>query len=262
MKAIEIDLVREREREKMILKHTGFAGRRYLIFFVHDFGKKALFEPASVRKLSIETRSDRAFEEQSTRFKDFASRFSMLAPTRRFLILPSSPVPRMPQGNPLPKGNQTRWLFRTFGLGRQYKPVPLPPKPYDSDHDKNIAVNDRAHEERLAGVDPEKPHYRDPQYESRKSVPIFDFFGFNRDWSLSLSKLSVIIVLCMIVKEIQAAMVLQEMAMHMVAEQPTPDPSWARDDRANEKELREAGFALIGYKQLDNVGKRKDDMGK
>jgi hypothetical protein len=207
-------------------------------------------------------------ERTELKVKTNKMRPSCLRLSRSLLFAPSRPL--LARGNtsnlpadvdhlkPVKTKSQLRWAFRTFGIGPKYKATPLPPKPYDDKVDGNIAVRERAYQERLMGVDPEKPHYRDPQYESRQSTPIFDFFGFNRDYSYSMFKLSIVMIICMLVKEMQAAMVLQEHAMHMQAEQPTPEPEWARNDAANEKELRAAGFALVGYKQLDNVGKRKE----
>jgi hypothetical protein len=172
----------------------------------------------------------------------------------------SSNNPVVSSPNPLPKGNQLRWLWRTFGVGEKFKRTPLPPKPYEENHDKMVALKDRAEEERIAGVDPERPHYRDPKFESREKVPFFDFFGFNRDWSYSLGKLGVLTIIVMFVKELQAAVVLQENAMKMQAEQPRATPEDVETFTATERELRAAGFAVVGYRQLDNVGKRQDSQ--
>jgi hypothetical protein len=153
--------------------------------------------------------------------------------------------------------SQYRWLWRTLGIGPQFKRTPLPPKPYEVKQDSNLIIRERGYEEHIGGVDPEKPHWRDPKFESREKTPIFDFFGFNRNYSYSLFKLSTLVLVGLFFKESQSMFVLQDNALQLNAKTPTPDPEWARDDVATERELRAAGFALVGYKKLDNVGVRE-----
>ena len=167
-----------------------------------------------------------------------------------------------PAAAKLPTGNQYRWLWRMFGVGNRYKRTPLPPKPYDDKQNSNVAVRNRGYEEQLASVDPERPHWRDPKFESRQKTPILDLFGFNRNYSYTMFKFACLLLVGIFVMETKSAIVLQDHALQQHAKQPTPDPAWARDDVATERELRAAGFALVGYKALDNVGVRQEETAK
>jgi hypothetical protein len=176
----------------------------------------------------------------------------------RFLLQSSKPVPaniKVPSGN---QKNQLRWMFRTFGVGEKFKKTPLPPKPYDDKQNSGVMITNRGYEEHIGGVDPEKPHWRDPKFESREKIPLMDFFGFNRNYSYSLFKVSCLVLLALFAVETKSVIVMQENALQLSAKTPTPDPEWARDDQATERELKAAGFALVGYKKLDNVGAREE----
>lgn len=184
----------------------------------------------------------------------------MISKTRLFLSSSSGnkPAPaniRVPSGS---QKNQLRWMWRTFGVGEKFKKTPLPPKPYDDKHNSGQLITNRGYEEHIGGVDPEKPHWRDPKFESREKTPIMDVFGFNRNYSYSLFKLSCLVLLGLFVVETKSAIVMQENALQLNAKTPSPAPEWARDDQATERELKAAGFALVGYKKLDNVGAREE----
>lgn len=194
--------------------------------------------------------------KRSSRFLATTSKPPAPSPTE--VGLPAKPIPsnlKVPSGS---SKNQLRWFWRTFGVGEKFKRTPLPPKPFEDKQNSNILVYNRGYEEHIGGVDPEKPHWRDPKFESREKTPFMDIFGFNRNYSYSLFKLSFLVMLGLFVVEAKSVIVMQEDALQLSAKTPTPDPEWARDDQATERELRAAGFALVGYKKLDNVGAREE----
>jgi hypothetical protein len=155
-----------------------------------------------------------------------------------------------------------KWLTRLASsqppkavVKSKYGKTPVPPKPYKDRVDGNIAIREDQHNEILANVDPERPHWRDPKFESRKSVPFFDFFGFNRNWSISIWKLGgglSILMICM--QEVRLLNDIGEEGMRVNGGQRSAIPGFARDDMATERELRAAGFSYVGVREIDNVG--------
>jgi hypothetical protein len=155
-----------------------------------------------------------------------------------------------------------KWLARLAGnsstkavAASKYGRTPIPPKPYQDRVDGNIAIREDKHNEVLANVDPERPHWRDPKFESRKTVPVFDFFGFNRNWSTSLWKLGgglTMMLICF--QETRLVGDLGEDGLRFNGGQRSAVPGFARDEMATERELRAAGFSYVGVKDVDNIG--------
>jgi hypothetical protein len=157
-----------------------------------------------------------------------------------------------------------KWLTRLAAPSASSKAVskygrtPVPPKPYKDRVDGNIAIREDTHNEVLSNIDPERPHWRDPKFESRKSVPIFDLFGFNRNWSVSLWKLGGGLTVALIcVQECRLMSDLGEDGMRFNGGQRSAVPGFARDNMATEKELRAAGFSYVGVRDIDNIGTEK-----
>jgi hypothetical protein len=140
----------------------------------------------------------------------------------------------------------------------KYGKTPVPPKPYKDKHNSNIVLKEDGHQETLANMDPEKPHWRDPKFESRKSTPIIDLFGFNRNWSMSLAKLSGFVGMCLIMwQEVRMTNTYGEDGLRFNGGFRSAVPGYARDDMATERELREAGFSYVGVHSVDNIGTEK-----
>uniref|UniRef100_A0A7S1LXE7 Uncharacterized protein n=1 Tax=Neobodo designis TaxID=312471 RepID=A0A7S1LXE7_NEODS len=140
----------------------------------------------------------------------------------------------------------------------KYGRTPVPPKPYKDRFNSNIVLKEDGHQETLANMDPEKPHWRDPKFESRKATPIVDIFGFNRNWSMSLAKVMAFLAMCGIIyQEINLMSTYGDDGMRMNGGYRSAVPGYARDDMATERELREAGFSYVGVRGVDNVGTEK-----
>ena len=140
----------------------------------------------------------------------------------------------------------------------KYGRTPVPPKPYKDKFNSNIVLQEDGHQETLANMDPEKPHWRDPKFESRKATPIVDIFGFNRNYSMSLAKLTAFLGLCGIIyQEFALLSTYGEDGMRFNGGYRSAVPGYARDDMATERELREAGFSYVGVRAIDNVGTEK-----
>jgi len=153
-----------------------------------------------------------------------------------------------------------KWVVKLVSGGGK-KRTPIPPKPYqDVAHVTRHATDPRYYDpDDLKHIDPEKPHWEDPRFESRASVPFFDLFGFNRDWSWSLFKLTSVFGVLLIYHELrQAAFAFDEannvdMRVTAKPQNVSPVPDYARNDKATAAELREAGFAYVGTKRLDHL---------
>lgn len=150
-----------------------------------------------------------------------------------------------------------KWILRLVGLQKKKKRTPMPPKPYvdvsntgkHMSNPKYYDMND------LKNVDPEKPHWHDPRFESRESAPFFDFFGFNRDWSYSLFKVSSIFFVLLFYYEFRLIMQMGENDLKLSSTTTvSATPDYARDDKGIAEELQKAGFAYVGVKKLDNLG--------
>ena len=140
----------------------------------------------------------------------------------------------------------------------KYGRTPVPPKPYNDRVDGNIAIREDAHNEILTNADPERPHWRDPKFESRRSVPVFDLFGFNRNYSVRFWKVGgaiMFVLLC--AQEVRIMLDSGEDGLRLTGGHRSAIPGFARDDMATERELREAGFSYVGTRQIDNVGTEK-----
>ncbi|CAJ1032440.1 hypothetical protein, conserved [Leishmania lindenbergi] len=147
-----------------------------------------------------------------------------------------------------------KWVSR---LMRRTKRTPLPPKPYvDTASAGKHMVDARLYDSNdLTQVDPEKPHWQEMRFESREKVPFFDLFGCNRDWSWSLFKLSSLFFVMVFYWEMRSLAYMKDDPMRISSTTTvSPVPDYARDEKATEEELREAGFAYIGVAQLDNLG--------
>ncbi|KAG5496206.1 hypothetical protein JKF63_02507 [Porcisia hertigi] len=147
-----------------------------------------------------------------------------------------------------------KWLGRLFW---RRKRTPLPPKPYvDTASTGRHMVDARLYDgDDLTQIDPEKPHWQDKRFESRERVPFFDVFGYNRDWSWSLFKLSSLFFVLILYWEMRSLAYMKYDPLRISSTTTvSPVPDYARDEKATEEELREAGFAYIGVKKLDNLG--------
>lgn len=115
----------------------------------------------------------------------------------------------------------------------------------------------------LKHIDPEKPHWQDPRFDSRENVPFFDVFGFNRDWSWSIFKFSTLLFAVVMYYEFRAMMLNKDDPLRVSSTTSVSSvPDYARDDKATEEELRRSGFAYIGVKNLDNIGLSSDLISK
>ncbi|CCW62797.1 unnamed protein product [Phytomonas sp. EM1] len=147
-----------------------------------------------------------------------------------------------------------KWLRR---LLVRRKRTPMPPKPYvDTSSAGRHMVDRRLYDSGdLKHIDPEKPHWQEPCYESRERVPFFDFFGFNRDWSWSLFKLATLLFIGVMYCEIRTWVYAKDDAFKLYSTPMiSPVPAYARDDKATEEELKRAGYSYIGVRNLDNLG--------
>jgi hypothetical protein len=152
-----------------------------------------------------------------------------------------------------------KWLLRLTGHAKPK--TPLPPKPYiDVSHaGKQMSDPRYTNMNDLANIDAEKPHWDDPRFDSREKVPFFDGFGFNRNWSWSIFKMMCMIFplmfyyeMCLIRDNAEGTRINN---MGTIRITPTYSVGQATDD-----ELRNAGFALVGSKDLDHLSvlRKKD----
>lgn len=147
-----------------------------------------------------------------------------------------------------------KWLLRL--TGRAKPKTPLPPKPYiDVASAGRHMVDPRYYDMNdLKNIDAEKPHWEDPRFESREKVPFLDLFGFNRNWSWSIFKLMSLIFVAVFYYEVRTVTFMTaEGAKVTGAGTVSPVPAYARDAKTTEEELRSAGFAYVGTKDLDHL---------
>lgn len=148
----------------------------------------------------------------------------------------------------------TKWFLR---LLKRKKRTPMPPKPYiDTSAGGKHMVDARLYDPNdLKNVDPEKPHWQDPRFDSRQKVPFFDFWGYNRDWSWTLFKIATLFFVAVFYWETRTLMMIKD-DMPKITSSTTVSavPDYARDNHATEEELKAAGFAFVGVKNLDNLG--------
>lgn len=152
-----------------------------------------------------------------------------------------------------------KWLTRfvTSSPVKKKPRTPVPPRPYTTKVDGNVAIREDKHQEILANLDPERPHWRDPKFESRSSTPLFDLFGYNRNWSFSLWKIGACSIFLVAYHEFRFTVEMGEDALRLTGGHRSAVPEWARDDLATEQELRAAGFSYVGVKEIDAVGSAK-----
>jgi hypothetical protein len=155
-----------------------------------------------------------------------------------------------------------KWLYK-IAESRFARPskarTPIPPKPYVdtgnvAKHMKDPRYFD-PHD--LKNIDPEKPQWDDPRFETKESKPFFDIFGMNRDWSWSIFKFSSLFVVVLLYQEMRLAAFANAEGIDARLSQTanvSSVPDFARDNKATEEELREAGFAFVGVKKLDSLG--------
>ncbi|RNF23810.1 uncharacterized protein Tco025E_02711 [Trypanosoma conorhini] len=149
-----------------------------------------------------------------------------------------------------------KWLLR-FITRRGRQRTPIPPKPYvDTASASRHMTDPRLYDpDDLKHIDPEKPHWQDPRFESRESLPFFDFWGYNRDWSWTLFRASTVIFAMALYWEMRTLLYVRNDPPRITGSTTvSPVPDYARDDKATEEELRAAGFAYIGVKKLDHLG--------
>lgn len=151
-----------------------------------------------------------------------------------------------------------KWLVR-MATGK--KKTPMPPKPYvDVDRAGKHMSDPRYYDmDNLAHTDPEHAHWKEGRFESRSSVPVIDIFGFNRDWSWSMFKVASLIFVGVFYYEYRLMMTsnaedVQIMGSGVVQAQ----PKYVRSDANTEEELRKAGFAFVGVKDLDHLAEIRD----
>ncbi|KEG15371.1 hypothetical protein DQ04_00091050 [Trypanosoma grayi] len=155
-----------------------------------------------------------------------------------------------------------KWLLRLV-TGRNRKRTPIPPKPYvDTASAMKHMTDTRLYDpDDLKHIDPERPHWQDPRFESRESVPFFDFWGYNRDWSWTLFRLSAFLFVGVFYWEMRSLVYMQKDPPKVTSSTTiSPVPDYARDEKATEEELRAAGFAYVGVKKLDHLGLRGSDV--
>ncbi|CAD2216291.1 hypothetical protein AGDE_00961 [Angomonas deanei] len=146
-----------------------------------------------------------------------------------------------------------KWLKRLFTKKQK---VPLPPKPYiDTASTGRHMIDPRLYDMTdLKHIDPEKPHWHDPRFESRESVPFFDFFGYNRDWSWTLFKLAGIFFALVMYMEARTFAYSKDDGFKVTGTTMiSSTPDYARDDTATQAELEKAGFSYVGVKKIDNL---------
>ncbi|KAG8348486.1 hypothetical protein ERJ75_001824400 [Trypanosoma vivax] len=156
-----------------------------------------------------------------------------------------------------------KWFLRL--IGRRKQRTPIPPKPYlDKASPTRHMTDPRFYDPNdLKHIDPEKPHWQDPRFESREKVPFFDLWGFNRDWSWTLFKLSSFIFVLVFYWELRSMVYMKDSPPRITSTTTvSPVPDYARDDKAIEEELRAAGFAYVGVKKLDHLGLTVNDPPK
>lgn len=146
-----------------------------------------------------------------------------------------------------------KWLLRLSGKAKPK--TPLPPKPYVDVHNVSKHMSDPRYTDitDIKNIDPEKPHWEDPRFDSRETKPFFDFFGYNRDWSWTMFKLVTILLAGLFYAEIRMIGFAEDMSVSS-APVVVAVPEYARDNKATEEELKAAGFAFVGVKSLDHIG--------
>lgn len=153
-----------------------------------------------------------------------------------------------------------KWLTRIVtGKAR----TPMPPKPYTEKVNANVIIREQLKREQIANIDPERPHWRDPKFESREKVPFFDIFGFNRNWSWTMFKIVSGTMFALLFYH-EAKIVANHSdgsLMRVNIGSVSSMPDYARDEVATEAELRAAGFAYVGTKNMDHIGEH-DAKGK
>ncbi|ORC88336.1 uncharacterized protein TM35_000172080 [Trypanosoma theileri] len=158
-----------------------------------------------------------------------------------------------------------KWLLRVLTRRGKKKKTPIPPKPYvDTASVARHMVDPSLYDMNdLKHIDPEKPHWQDPRFESRESLPFFDFWGYNRNWSWTLFRISAIIFFGIFYWEMHTLAYMQKDTPKLTGSTTvSPVPDYARDEKATEEELRAAGFAYIGVKKLDNLGLLDNSVSK
>ncbi|KPA84687.1 hypothetical protein ABB37_01194 [Leptomonas pyrrhocoris] len=153
-----------------------------------------------------------------------------------------------------------KWFVRFI---RRTPRTPLPPKPYvDTASTGKHMVDPRLYDPNdLRHVDPERPHWQDSRFESREKVPFFDVFGYNRDWSWTIFKVSGLFFVAIFYWETRTLIYMKDDPLKISSTtNVSPVPDYARDEHATEEELRAAGFAYVGVKKLDNLGIPSPDL--
>eukprot|EP00759_Apiculatamorpha_spiralis_P043963 PhF_6_TR41101/c0_g1_i1/m.62252 len=148
----------------------------------------------------------------------------------------------------------SKYLQRVFGRNR----TPVPPNPYKDDHNP-VAV----FRKRYGGlIDPERPHYTDPRFESRGRIPWFSIFGINRDWSMSVFKFTLFLMGSFFVHEYRL-LKSQDGTSRLRGNLVTTKPAFTVEDeieyaKQTREELDNEGYAFVGVKHLDFVGSAQD----
>lgn len=148
-----------------------------------------------------------------------------------------------------------KWLLRLTGKEVKLR-TPVPPKPYKDNIHNPIkhATDPRYYDPKdISILDPDKPHWQDPRYESRQSTPFFDFFGYNRDWGNTLFKLGFLVFICGMFMELKMILNFQESSTVDAMSIPVGQPGYAQTDTVSEAELKAAGFEVVGTKELSSM---------
>eukprot|EP00742_Colponemidia_sp_Colp-10_P025927 GILJ01031561.1.p1 GENE.GILJ01031561.1~~GILJ01031561.1.p1 ORF type:complete len:155 (-),score=12.82 GILJ01031561.1:4-468(-) len=153
-----------------------------------------------------------------------------------------------------------KWLLRLTGKEVKLR-TPIPPKPYRENVFNPVkhATDPRYYDPKdISILDHDKPHWQDPRFESRASTPVFDFFGFNRDWGNTLFKLGFLVFACGVYMEMQMVLNLQDSDVADTHSFPVAQPGYAQSNSVSNDELKAAGFEVVGAKELSSltIGRR------
>ena len=151
-----------------------------------------------------------------------------------------------------------KWLARVVSSSpaKTKKPkTPMPPKPYtDELHTRSKQLMDPRYGsgDVLKDTYKDTPHWQDPRYDSKADNKWYDIFGYNRDWSTTLMRVSAIGIFAGLIFEAHLLMNFNsDLTDVQTALNANPDFS-PEERRATNDELKEAGFAVVGRGDLSN----------
>lgn len=149
-----------------------------------------------------------------------------------------------------------KWLTRVVSSSAATKrpKTPMPPKPYTDDlHLRSKQLADpRYGTGDLADTNKDAPHWQDPRYDSKVDNKWYDLFGYNRDWSMTLMRVSAVGIFAGLIFEGYMMMNFNS-DMTDVVNSMAANPDFSPEERrATTEELKEAGFAVVGRGDLSN----------